>query len=83
MNHPDADAPPLPNERTASPAVAKVGCLIASCSALLPLLYVGSFAVLLADSRYKGPILRSLDRRVLLGLELFYWPLIVLREAFL
>ena len=51
--------------------------------ALLPILYVVSFALLLADSLYEGPVLRSLDERALEFLEYVYWPLIVLYEAFL
>lgn len=82
MDDLDADSPPLPRERSA-PAFVRTGCIVVCGFALLPILYVVSFALLLADSLYEGPILRSLDERALEFLEYAYWPLIVLYEAFL
>ena len=82
MNDPDADDPPLPHER-AAPAFVRTGCIVVCGLAALPILYVVSFALLLADSLYEGPVLRSLDEQVLEFLEYVYWPLIVLYEAFL
>lgn len=82
MDDPAADAPPLPSERPV-PAAVRTGCIAVCGFALLPLLYVGSFAILITDSLYEGPILRSLDERTLEFLEYVYWPLIVLYEAFM
>lgn len=80
MDHPDAEAPRLPLERPL-PAALRTGCIVVVGLSLLPMLYVGTFAVLIVDSQYEGPILRSLDERTLEALELFYWPLIVVYEA--
>ena len=83
MDAPASDSPSLPNERSASPAAWQAGCIIACGLALLPILYVGSFAYLFADSLNEWGFCESLDEGTLAALETFYWPLIWLCNSFL
>lgn len=82
MLDPDADAPPLPQEPPAPPAALRAGCIAVCGLGLLPVLYVGSFALLVLDERFEGPFLRSLDERSIEIVVVIYWPLIWLYEAF-
>lgn len=80
MDAPAVESPALPKERSASPAVWQAGCIVACGVASLPILYVGSFAYLLADSLNEWGLCNSLDERTLAAMEIFYWPLIWLFE---
>jgi hypothetical protein len=76
MASPDI-APPLPpHEVSSRPPVAAAACCLVAGFALLPLLYVGSFAYLTADAWNNWGVMDSMDQGTVEVLSDFYWPLI-------
>ena len=80
MTAPDADRPPPNPESTASHSVRRAGCAIVSVLALLPLLYLGSFALLFADVWFGWGLGASLDSQTVDVINVIYWPLILLAD---
>lgn len=83
MDEPDTGAPPLPFQRTASPAAWQAGCVTACGLALVPILYVVSFVYLTLDSWNDWGFMDSLDPRMHKSLERIYAPPIWLCEQFI
>ena len=84
MDAPDVASPPLPTEPGPSRgSSAIVVCVTAIFLLLPPLLYVGSFVLLVLDEEYDGLILKSLDERTIDLVVTVYWPLIWFCETFL
>ena len=77
------DEPPLPPERSPPPSTSLAGCAAVGIVALVPLLYVGSFAFLVLDEWYGFGFLDSLDDGTIEMLVVVYWPLIWLHQALL
>ena len=75
--------PSLPPEPAASLHVAGIGCVVACGLALLPLLYIGSFAYLTFDAWNHWGVMDSLDPRTVETLSAFYAPLIWFCEEFI
>ena len=76
MNDSDVDPTPTPREPVVRSAGSEAGCVVACGLALLPLLYVGSFAYLSVDAWNQWGVFDSLDKRTVDILSYFYWPLI-------
>lgn len=74
MDDSSAD-PPLP-QQSSTPSAASTGCVILCAVASIPILYVGSFVYLLADSLNQWGFCDSLDEGTLAALEIIYWPLL-------
>lgn len=76
MNEDEDAAPPLPKDRS----VSQLGCIIACGLAILPILYVGSFAILFLVEWFGWGFGASIGEDASEALTVFYWPMIWLTD---
>ena len=72
----DVDTLPPPRDVRAPRSFVGAGCAFGLCLALLPVLYVGSFAYLYADAQNRWGLMASVDKRTFDFFHDVYWPLI-------